>query len=101
MKRSIVLAAMFFAGTCLASETTTPTDADKAAPAAQAEVAQAEQPPAEDRMICERKKRIGSNRIERVCMTASQRQAARDRARNDLQRLGACSGNDAACGRSL
>lgn len=100
MPRSIVLAALLLASPCLASGTTAPTEADTTHKPAEARVA-AETPPTEDRMVCERKKRIGSNRIERICMTESQRQAARERARDDLQRTGACSGNYSACGRSL
>lgn len=101
MTRSIVLAALLLAGPGLASETATSTHAEERHTPARADAATTEQSPAGDRMVCERKKRIGSNRIERICMTESQRQAARERARNDLQRLGACSGSDSACGRSI
>lgn len=35
-----------------------------------------------ERLVCERVKSMGSNRVERVCKTATQRQAERDSARN-------------------
>lgn len=55
----------------------------------------------DDRMVCERKKKLGSNMVERVCTTAAQRDAAKKQAQNDLDRLGRCSGNDSICSGSL
>jgi hypothetical protein len=52
---------------------------------------------AEKKLHCERKKSLGSNKVERVCMTESERIAAQDAAQADLQRLGRCSGNDVVC----
>lgn len=54
-----------------------------------------------DRLVCERRRKLGSQRMERVCMTVAQREAAKDAARQDLQRLGRCSGNDSICAGSL
>lgn len=51
----------------------------------------------EKKLHCERVKSLGSNRVERVCMTESERLAAQDAAQADLQRLGRCSGNDVVC----
>ena len=65
------------------------------------EKAQADQsgdkPAQQEPVTCERKKVIGSNRTERVCMTAAQRVAAKEKAQADLHRLGRCSGNDSMC----
>lgn len=85
MKSPLFFVALFFAGACLATESTERPEANEPA---QPEVASTatEEPKAEDRMICERKKRVGSNRIERICMTESQREAARQRARDEMER---------------
>lgn len=48
-------------------------------------------------LLCERKKETGSNRVTRVCTTEAERMAAKDKAQDDVQRLGRCSGNDVAC----
>ncbi|MBZ4039296.1 hypothetical protein [Novilysobacter selenitireducens] len=48
-------------------------------------------------LVCERKKETGSNRVTRVCTTEAERIAAKDKAQDDVQRLGRCSGNDIAC----
>lgn len=45
----------------------------------------------DDRMVCERRATIGSNRKERVCMTAAQMRAQRDAAREQMDRKGICS----------
>ncbi len=37
-----------------------------------------------ERMVCERRKKLGSNRTERVCMTVAQQQEMRERARQEL-----------------
>ncbi|KQZ56474.1 hypothetical protein ASD53_13095 [Lysobacter sp. Root559] len=42
----------------------------------------------EERMVCERVKAMGSNRVERVCKTVAQRQAERDSARNRANKSG-------------
>jgi len=53
--------------------------------------------PAKDpnRMVCERKKTLGSNKIERVCMTAAQKEAAREAARDAMLRGSRCA--DSSC----
>lgn len=56
---------------------------------------------ADEQQVCETKKKLGSNRVERICMTVAQRRAAKERAQADLQRLGRCSGNDSVCAGSL
>lgn len=89
MKTTLAVIALLLSGSCLATAANVPPRAGNNASVDQTAVAAADQPEKEDRMVCERKKRIGSNRIERICMTESQREAARERARNDLQRLGA------------
>lgn len=38
----------------------------------------------DERMVCERRKVLGSNRTQRFCMTVAQRREAQERARNDL-----------------
>ncbi|GAB3747547.1 hypothetical protein [Lysobacter olei] len=60
-----------------------------------------DKPAQEDGVVCERKKVLGSNRTERVCMAAAQRTAAKEKAQSDLQRLGRCSGNDSLCSGTL
>ncbi len=50
-----------------------------------------------EKMICEKRKIKGSNRVERVCMTEAERIAAKDKAQEALHRLGRCSGNDNSC----
>lgn len=40
----------------------------------------------DERMVCERRKKLGSNRRERVCMTVAQQRELRERAREDLTR---------------
>ena len=42
----------------------------------------------EERLVCERVKAMGSNRVERVCKTVAQRQAERDSARNRANKSG-------------
>lgn len=49
-----------------------------------------------DRMVCEKTRKIGSNRVERVCMTVAQRAAAREAAERSLNTSSSC--NEAACG---
>ncbi|MDR7100340.1 hypothetical protein J2X04_002721 [Lysobacter niabensis] len=44
----------------------------------------------DDRMVCERRTVLGSNRKERVCMTAAQMRAAREAARELMDRSGGC-----------
>jgi hypothetical protein len=41
-------------------------------------------------MVCERRKTIGSNRKERVCMTAAQMRAQREATRDNIDRRGVC-----------
>lgn len=55
----------------------------------------------EEEMVCERKKKLGSNMVERVCMTVAQRDAEEQRAKDDISRIGRCSGNDSVCSGSL
>ena len=50
-----------------------------------------------DDKVCERRKKLGSNQVERVCMTRDQQTAAREKAQADLHRLGRCSGNEGPC----
>ena len=59
--------------------------------------AQAKAPADDTRLVCERKKALGSNRYERVCKTQAERDAERAKAQADLQRYGSCSGNDNHC----
>lgn len=40
----------------------------------------------DDRMICERRKALGSNRTQRFCMTVAERREAQERARTELDR---------------
>ena len=44
----------------------------------------------DNRMVCERRKTIGSNRKERVCMTVAQQREMRERARAQFERNGVC-----------
>ena len=44
----------------------------------------------DERMVCERRQILGSNRKERVCMTAAQMRAQRDQAREQMDRRGIC-----------
>lgn len=44
----------------------------------------------DDRMVCERRQILGSNRRERVCMTAAQMRAQREAARGQMDRRGVC-----------
>lgn len=44
----------------------------------------------DDRMVCERRATIGSNRKERVCMTAAQMRAQREAARDQMDKRGVC-----------
>lgn len=54
--------------------------------------------PADDaKLVCERKKALGSHRPERVCKTQAEWDAERAKAQADLQRYGRCSGNDNHC----
>jgi hypothetical protein len=46
---------------------------------------------------CEKKKELGSNLAKRVCTTESERVAAKEKAKADLQRLGRCADNENAC----
>lgn len=48
----------------------------------------------EQGVVCSRQKAIGSNMSKRVCTTAAERQAARDKAQKDVQQLGSCASND-------
>ena len=41
----------------------------------------------DERMVCERRKVLGSNRPERVCKTVAQRREEKERARADMDRL--------------
>lgn len=64
---------------------------------------QATSPPAaaateEEQLVCKRERKAGSNRIERVCMTATQAREAKERARTQLDQWGHCSGNNSLCG---
>lgn len=53
---------------------------------------------AEDqRMICERRRPPGSNRIERICMTVAQRRLAQDAAQKDLLGRPNCFQGNLAC----
>lgn len=44
----------------------------------------------DDRMVCERRAILGSNRKERVCMTAAQMRAQREATRDNIDRRGVC-----------
>ncbi|MBB1061771.1 hypothetical protein [Marilutibacter spongiae] len=44
----------------------------------------------DNRQVCERRKKLGSNRFERVCMTVAQQREMREQARAQLQRSGVC-----------
>ena len=50
-----------------------------------------------EKMICEKRKIKGSNRIERVCMTESEHIAAKEKAQETLHRLGRCNGQETSC----
>lgn len=58
---------------------------------------QAKSPADDSKLVCERKKALGSNRPERVCKTQAEWDAERAKAQADLQRYGRCSGNDNPC----
>lgn len=58
---------------------------------------QAKAPADDTKLVCERKKALGSNRPERVCKTQAEWDAERAKAQADLQRYGRCSGNDNHC----
>lgn len=58
---------------------------ESAAPSGQNAVAKEN---ADDRMVCERRQILGSNRKERVCMTAGQMKLQRERAQERLQTSG-------------
>lgn len=45
----------------------------------------------DERMVCERRVVLGSNRKERVCMTAANMRAQREAARDQMDRRGICS----------
>jgi hypothetical protein len=45
----------------------------------------------DERMVCERRVILGSNRKERVCMTAANMRAQREAAREEMDRRGICS----------
>lgn len=45
-------------------------------------------------VVCTREKTLGSNMSKRVCTTAEQRQATREKAQKNLQQLGSCANND-------
>jgi hypothetical protein len=45
----------------------------------------------DERMVCERRVILGSNRKERVCMTAANMRAQREAARAEMDRRGICS----------
>jgi hypothetical protein len=59
--------------------------------------AQAAAPTDGSKLVCERKKALGSNRPERVCKTQTEWDAERAKAQANLQRYGRCSGNDNVC----
>lgn len=40
-----------------------------------------------ERMICKRERIVGSNRPQRICMTARERDAIRDASRNQIDRV--------------
>ena len=44
----------------------------------------------DDRLVCRRERRIGSNRMTRVCKTVAQIEFERERARSQLLDRGAC-----------
>lgn len=44
----------------------------------------------DERMVCERRTTLGSNRKERVCMTAAQMRAQREAAREQMDRRSVC-----------
>lgn len=77
MFASVILAAALSAATVAAAQETAPVEASEAAP---------ERDPGE-RMICERVKAIGSNKVERVCKTAAQRAAERDSSRASRENM--------------
>jgi hypothetical protein len=58
---------------------------------------QAKAPADDTKLVCERKKALGSHRPERVCKTQAEWDAERAKAQADLQRYGRCSGNDNPC----
>lgn len=58
---------------------------------------QANTPAKDSKLVCERKKALGSHRPERVCKTQAEWDAERAKAQADLHRYGRCSGNDNHC----
>jgi hypothetical protein len=91
--RSVTLFALLFTAFATSAAQPAPADAPGgASPAGAGEVVRKE----DDKLVCERRK---SNMMERVCMTESQRDIAREQARRQLQGSGACSGS-LACGGS-
>ena len=51
----------------------------------------------DDRLVCERVKSVGSNRVERVCRTASERERERINAQNTLDSRRNVCGNGSTC----
>ena len=88
--RAICLAVMF----CVVPMTGTALDGS---PGGNDPQPQAKAPADASKLICERKKALGSNHPERVCKTQAERDAERTKAQADLQRYGSCSGNDNVC----
>ncbi|GAB6197331.1 hypothetical protein PAGU2595_026580 [Lysobacter xanthus] len=56
---------------------------------------------ADDGVVCERKREMGSNLVKRICMTKAERLAAKEEAQSKLQKLGSCGDNENACSGEL
>lgn len=52
---------------------------------------------AEEGLVCKREKPMGSNLSRKVCTTAKQRQEARDKAQNEVARIGRCATQETPC----
>lgn len=82
MKHVVCAALLVLAGTAHAGDSQEPTPASTTATEAGAAATDDD-----ERMVCERRKVLGSNRPERVCKTVAQRREEKERARADMDRL--------------
>ena len=93
MKNMAITALLIVAGLGLAhaGPTGTPGTDQVTSPAAAAATE-------EEQLVCKRERKAGSNRIERVCVTATQAREAKERARTQLDQWNHCAGNNSICG---
>lgn len=51
-----------------------------------------------ERKVCTREKKLGSNRVERVCRTRAELAREKETARDQVEGWNHCSGNQSLCG---